>query len=82
MVRIHDTLMSNPILTSLQAVTTVLDSAGSALNSRSNEPLDLEARDRRKFIKLHLSPRLVQTNNTNIIHSQENVTGAATPAQS
>ncbi|KUL86881.1 hypothetical protein ZTR_05257 [Talaromyces verruculosus] len=51
------------------AVTTVLDSVGSALNSRSNESLDLDSRDRRKSIKLHLSPK-------------EDVTGAATPAQS
>lgn len=58
MVGIHDIMMSNPILTSLQAVTTVPDSAGSALNSRSNEPLDLEDRDRSKSMKLHLSPNV------------------------
>lgn len=79
MVRILRTLMSNSLLMSSQAVTSVLDDAGSALNSRSNEPLDLG--DRSKPWSSTWVPVLDYINYTNIIHSQENVTGAATPAQ-
>jgi hypothetical protein len=48
-------LLLKSSLISHQAVTSILDSAGSTLNARSNEPLDLEARDKSKSMKLDLS---------------------------
>lgn len=48
-------LLLKSSLISHQAVTRILDSAGSTLNARSNEPLDLEARDKSKSVKLDLS---------------------------